>query len=98
MRRDRLEHVQVRTARKPEPLVAAPREGQRALRVGPLGGQLIRHACLDHDRGAIDGHPETAEAPLAVAGDRKHAQVQARRRLDTDGQGSPTAARRWRAT
>ena len=85
MRRDRLDHAQVRAAREPQRLVAAPREHQRALRVGALGGQLVRRLRLEHDRGAVDRHPEPAEAPRAVAGDREHAQVQARRRLDAHG-------------
>ena len=48
-----------------------------------------------HDRRAADRHPEPAEAPRAVAGDREHAQVQARGRLDADRViGSPTARAR----
>ena len=62
----------------------APGERQRALRVGALGGQRVGRLRLEHDRRAADGDPEPAEAPDAVAGDREHAEVQARRRLDPD--------------
>ena len=82
MLRDRLDHAQVRAARQPQRVMAAARERQRALRVGALGGQLAGGLRLEHDRGAADRHAEPAEAPLAVAGDREHAQVQASRRLD----------------
>ena len=80
--RDRLDHAQVRAAREPQRVAAAARERQRALRVGALGGQLVGGLRLEHDRRAADRHPEPAEAPRAVAGDREHAQVQARGRLD----------------
>ena len=99
VRRDRLDHAQVRAAREPERLAAAAREGQRALGVGALGGQLVGRPRLDDDGGPIDRHPEPAEAPRTVAGHREHPEVQARRRLDAHpGHGSPTAARRWSVT
>ena len=82
VRRDRLDHAQVRAAREPERLVATARERQCALGVGALRGQLVGRPCLDHDGGPAHRHPEPAEAPRAVAGHREHPEVQARRRLD----------------
>ena len=97
--RDRLDDAQVRAARKPQRVAAAAGERQRALRVGALGGQLVGGLRLEHDRRAADRHPEPAEAPRAVAGDREHAQVQSRGRLDPHpAHQSPTAARTWRRT
>ena len=49
--------------------------------------------------GRLTDTPEPAEAARAVAGDREHAQVQARGRLDAHrAHGSPTTARTWRVT
>ena len=93
VRRDRLDDAQMPAARKPQRVTAAPRERQRALRVGALHGQLVRRLGLEHDRRAADRHPEPAEAARAVAGGREHAQVQARGRLDADRHGSPTTPR-----
>ena len=96
MLRDRLDDAQMRAAREPQRVAAAAGERQRALRVGALGGQLVGGLRLEHDRRAADRHPEPAEAPRAVAGDREHAQVQARGRLDTNVRiTSPTAARTY---
>ena len=85
MLRDRLDDAQTRAARQPQRIAAAVRERQRALRVAALGGQLVGGLRLEHDSWAVDRHPEPAEAPLAVAGDREHAQVQARGGLDAAG-------------
>ena len=41
VRRDRLDDAQMPAAREPQRVVAAPRERQRALRVGALDGQLV---------------------------------------------------------
>ena len=79
VRRDRLDHAQVRAAREPERLVAAARERQRALGFGALGGQLVGRPRLDHDRGPDHRHAEPAEAPRPVAGHREHPEVQPRR-------------------
>jgi hypothetical protein len=93
VRRDRLDDAQMPAARKPQTLMAASRERQRALRVGALHGQLVRRLGLEHDRGVVDRHPEPAEATRAVAGGREHAEMQARGRLDADRHGSPTTPR-----
>jgi hypothetical protein len=94
VRRDRLDHAQVRAASEPQRVAAVLRERQRALRIGAVGGELVGRLGLEHDRGAADRHAEPAEAALAVAGDREHAQVQARGRLDAyRAHESPTTAR-----
>ena len=94
MLRDRLDDAQVRAAREPQRVAAAVRERQRALRVGTLGGQLAGGLRLEHDSRTADRHPEPAEAPLAVAGDREHAQVQARGRRDAYPAHQPPIAAR----
>ena len=63
VRRDRLDHAQVRAAREAQRVPAAAREAQRAVGVGALGGQLVGRPRLDHDRRPVDRHPEPAEAP-----------------------------------
>ena len=99
VRRDRLDHAQVRAAREAERILAAAREAQRPVRVGALGGQLVGRPRLDDDGGPIDRHPEPAEAPRTVAGHGEHPEVQARRRLDAHhGHLSPAAVRRWSVT
>ena len=45
-------HAQMRAAREPQRIAAAAREGQRALRVGALDGQLVGRLRLEHDRRA----------------------------------------------
>ena len=52
---------------------------------GPSADSSPAGSRLEHDRGAADRHPEPAEAPRAVAGDREHAEVQARGRFDAHG-------------
>jgi hypothetical protein len=84
MGRDRLEHAEMCAARKPQRLVAAPREHQRALRVGAFDRQVVGRLRLEHHRRPLDRHAEPAEAACAGVTDREHAQVQARRRLDAD--------------
>ena len=91
MRRDRLEHAQMRAAFKPQRVAAAPRERQRALRVGALDRQLVGRLRLEHHRRALDRHAEPAEAARAGVADREHAEVQARRRLDANHARRPLA-------
>ena len=93
MLRDRLDHAQVRTARQAQRLLAAAREHQRALGVDAFGGQLVGPLGLEHDRGAADRDAEAAEAARAVARGRQHAQMQARRRLDTHRSRGPSGSR-----
>jgi hypothetical protein len=87
VRRDRLDHAQTCAARQPQRVAAAARERQRALRLDSLHGQFVARLRFDHHRRAADRYPEPAEAARAVAGNGKHAQMQARRRLDADRQG-----------
>ena len=68
VRRDRLDHAQVRAAREPERLAAAAREGQRALGVGALGGQLVGRPSPRPRRRA--GRP-TPRARRSAAGRRR---------------------------
>jgi hypothetical protein len=101
VRRDRRDHAQMGAAGQPQRVTAAARERQRALRLDSRDGQVVARLGFDHHRRAADRYPEPAEAARVIAGDRKHAQMQARGRLDADRQGStpsPTTARTWRVT
>ena len=81
MRRDRLHHAHVCAAREPERLPRATGDGERALGIRALGGDVVARARLDDRGGAAEGHPEAAEAPDAAAGGVEHAHVQTRGRL-----------------
>ena len=59
-------------------MLAAAGDGARR-----FGGQLLGPLGLEHDRGTADRDAEAAETARAVARGRQHAQMQARRRLDT---------------
>ena len=72
---------------------SAARTSARAPRRRPPRTARPPARASTHDRRAADRHPEPAEAARAVAGDREHAHVQARGRLDADRHASPTTAR-----
>ena len=84
MRRDRLDHADVYAAREPERLPRAAGDGERALGIRAVGGDVVARARLDDRGGAAEGDPQTAEPPSAAAGGVEHAHVQARGRLHAD--------------
>jgi hypothetical protein len=99
VRRDRLHHTQTCSRRQRQRVAAAPCERERALRLGALDGKLVGRLRFEYHGGAADRHPEPAEAARALAGDRKHAQMQARGSLDADrAHTSPSTAPTWRVT